>query len=602
LVPCLALLLVNSLGNEPGAEDKGTPVPKGAKVSLVVDKKTYFLGENVLVHFCVENVGTEPFPITLGGDYRFASRALSFSVEAIDAKGKDCADPDPSGFCMGGLIHSPTIKPGQKHYESVPLMRYRRIEEPGTYTIRVSHGLGWKETDDRKIPVAEATITFVRPTEEQARKVIEEAYALDKDSGGTSGGRRKPFADFSVLRDPVYLPILMERAKDGCEKALEGIGSIATPQATEALIRLADHENAAFALQAVRTLNYRLPDPLLAGELPVRNVFHNEQVDARSWYVSRSWRPRFGDDVRALARKLLAKDDQDSVKCGGFMLQAVGRKEDLPALTRALDRAVAEAARAPIEKGLYPRPRGACQELMRAARMLAARGIPAPVDLKTPGEALVFASLVGAGEKSRPAGWETRYAGLLCHETPYVREIALENLPVPVPKALEKLLPPLLTDPDVDVQIAACHLAKKTKLPSLKGPVLKALASAKEEWQFRAVTSAAWEYDAKWETIQILVSRLDEAEMTAQCLDSLRYWAFEDLPIHSIPTAKHLDAAAGKTCKARWTKFLDEHGEELKKGKRFKFGDPAFTPDLFPEFRFKDKDKTDPFFRPVPGS
>src|SRR5262249_40084876 len=133
---------------EDGAE--GKPVPRGAKVSLVLDRKTYFLGENVLVHFCVENVGARPFHVSLGGDYRGASRHLRFSVHAFDAEGKDCMDPDASGYYLGGLGHSPEVKPGQKLYETVPLLRYRRIEKPGTYTLRVSHDLGWKETKDRK--------------------------------------------------------------------------------------------------------------------------------------------------------------------------------------------------------------------------------------------------------------------------------------------------------------------------------------------------------------------------------------------------------------------------------------------------------------------
>ena len=51
------------------AGENGTPVPAQAKVSLALDQKEFFLGENVLLHFCIENTGTEPFPINLGGDY-----------------------------------------------------------------------------------------------------------------------------------------------------------------------------------------------------------------------------------------------------------------------------------------------------------------------------------------------------------------------------------------------------------------------------------------------------------------------------------------------------------------------------------------------------
>jgi hypothetical protein len=45
-------------------------VPDGAKVTLQCDKKEYFLGENVLVHFILENISDKPFEADFGGDYR----------------------------------------------------------------------------------------------------------------------------------------------------------------------------------------------------------------------------------------------------------------------------------------------------------------------------------------------------------------------------------------------------------------------------------------------------------------------------------------------------------------------------------------------------
>jgi hypothetical protein len=57
---------------------------------------------------------------------------------------------------------------------------------------------------------------------------------------------------------PVYLRLFRLRAADGCAKALQALSGIPTPKATEALIELASHKDAAFALEAVRTLNSRL--------------------------------------------------------------------------------------------------------------------------------------------------------------------------------------------------------------------------------------------------------------------------------------------------------------------------------------------------------
>jgi hypothetical protein len=78
-------------------------VPEGARVSLQFDEPRYYLGENFLGHFIVENVGTKPFSISVGGDYRGAARATRFKVSAVDADGKPVVDPYPGDFNMGGL-------------------------------------------------------------------------------------------------------------------------------------------------------------------------------------------------------------------------------------------------------------------------------------------------------------------------------------------------------------------------------------------------------------------------------------------------------------------------------------------------------------------
>ena len=79
LVCCL--LFAHTNRSEAGEE---RPVPPGLKLSLLFDKESYFLGENVLVHLCVENTSPEPFKIDLGGDYRGATRHTRFKVLATD--------------------------------------------------------------------------------------------------------------------------------------------------------------------------------------------------------------------------------------------------------------------------------------------------------------------------------------------------------------------------------------------------------------------------------------------------------------------------------------------------------------------------------------
>jgi hypothetical protein len=216
--------------------------------------------------------------------------------------------------------------------------------------------------------------------------------------------------------------------------------------------------------------------------------------------------------------------------------------------------------------------------------MFGVRGLTKPMEIQSPGQAVVFLCAVGATDKYRPEGWERDYARLMQHDFPFVREVALTNLPLPPPESLFKLLPGLITDKDVDVQIAACHVAEKMKRPELKEPVLKALGTGREFWQLNAASNAAYALDAKWEYLEILVSRLDEEGMTKQCLTDLVHTVIEYGGGSSGPSDTWSPEDA-KACRARWAKFLQEHEKQLKAGQRFKLDDPAITPDLFPTMK-----------------
>src|ERR1022692_947596 len=112
------------------------PPPAGAaRVVLSVDKPAFFLGENVLVHYCLENLSSAPFQIDVGGDDRAASRSVRFKTTVTDEHGAAVPDPDPSGFNFGGAEQMPTIAPHDHWCQSLALMRYARIDQSGTYSI-----------------------------------------------------------------------------------------------------------------------------------------------------------------------------------------------------------------------------------------------------------------------------------------------------------------------------------------------------------------------------------------------------------------------------------------------------------------------------------
>src|SRR5439155_18188934 len=98
------------------------PVPVGAKVTLELDRREYFLGENVLIHFILENAGDRPFEADFGGDYRGATRHLRFKVTATDESGHVAEDPDTSEWCCGGLGGGRKLNPTDKFTQSLPLI------------------------------------------------------------------------------------------------------------------------------------------------------------------------------------------------------------------------------------------------------------------------------------------------------------------------------------------------------------------------------------------------------------------------------------------------------------------------------------------------
>jgi len=168
------------------------------KITLELDKKEYFLGENVLLHYTIRNQGKQafyindyrkiksPFHISLGGDSRNGmGRATRFKVEAIDQQGCKAEDPYPVFLCFGGMAGIQTLNPGDEWCESLPLLRYRTPAATGTYTIRVYHDLGWGQPESQydvnsdipnglsKSPILTATVHLVMPTPAQARQVVE---------------------------------------------------------------------------------------------------------------------------------------------------------------------------------------------------------------------------------------------------------------------------------------------------------------------------------------------------------------------------------------------------------------------------------------------
>jgi hypothetical protein len=557
---------------------------EGARVTLLLDKKEYFLGENILLHYCLENTSKTPFQIQSGMDMNSVTgRQVSFEVIAKGEDGKPVDDLYQTEAVAGmGMGSYPVLKPAEKFYESIQLVRFCRFEKPGVYTIRVVHDLGWRLTGDQKFPVGEIKIKLVMPTPEQARRVVEDMYKLPKDPNVDTGQMCPPYADFVALRHPVYLPILLEYAQRGDVDALEAIGEMPTPEATKALIGLLDHTKRAFAVKAAGMLSGRLP---YAEESEWGQPFEAES----RWLVARAWRPEFAPQVMAHARKFLSWHDDDALAVAGDMVQSLGGKDDLPYLITALDYAV------PASEGLWrksdsdPNLPGPCFELSEAAEILAKRGADISGNPESPGQKVAFLAALKSKQEFRPKGWEATVSTLLKDKLLYIRQLAVESLPRPLSKPFVEMLPTLLADPAVIVRIKACEVAKETKARELRQPILDILATSESLGLLLVARDAASVQGIRAEALEVLASRIADTNAGWDCfwlvttsvvdLKGASFGSFDVIDSEKIKGGK---ASTADGTRARWIDFLKRHREAIQAGRKFKPGDPELTPDLIP--------------------
>ena len=577
------------------------PVPLGAKVSLEADQTDWFLGENIVLHFKVENVGDEPFPVSAGGDYRGGARATRFKITARDAGGQAVVDPNPINFHFGGFGGSQILQKGEVWFQTLSILSYCRFESSGEYEISAQHDLGWKATPERPRPVAKIKLRLQMPTPAEAQKVVTALETLPKNDGVLSGTKNsQPFPDFSALRYPVYLPILAPKIRAGEEKYLASIANMETPQATAFLVELLD-QKPNLAPRAAQILAARLPFEDDASALASKTT--QNQIAALKLLrqrVENSWRPEFAAPLRAYARRLLPADDRDSLRLAASLLQTLGESTDLSSIVAALDKRIAKTVQTPRWQHMGENHRedgdgwglqDDCLELMRCGAMLVKHGASLPTS-QTPGVIAIQIETMRHNPQRLKAIWGAQAAIWMRHPTPFLRQLALQSvtppyLPQPTPPvrlipAIRAILPALLLDSDVNVRQAASELAAKSGDKTLKAEILKNLTQSRNDWDTGSANRAAQSVGASFEAAQIWAARLDEPKMFGLALRSLA-----ELTAQRGFSSFRTDTPAevGARLKPLWQKFLRLNATRLQSGKLFT---PAELPrELYPaEFRF----------------
>ena len=573
-------------------DHRGTlPVPEKFTTALAAERPEYVLGENVLVHFAVQNTGEKPFSIAHGGDYRGAPRHTRFVVTATPVEGGEAApDPYPVVHHMGGLGGDRELKPAERFEQSLPLMHYVHIPAAGEYVIRVSHDLGWLPTPAGPAAAAETRLRFVMPDEKQAAQVVRAAEALPPREA-VFNQRTPVYADLSVMRYAVYLPLLEERlhfaagTQDRATQALAAMQRMPDPAALKALLRIAEGKSGPAVERLASAISHHLPAS------PTNQPYEPPERFPADF----SWREEFAPEVLKLAFALIEMERDENIAWGGRLLAQVGRTQDLPAVIAAMDRVIPTLAAARMNDGIFSTERNTMASLQMSVNDLHARGAAPPADPKTPGEIVAYL-VVANGPKTKAvtaglmAGTQPafpvaspelieRVSAWCAHPTPYVRELSLNASPLPLPDEVRRRLPALIEDGDVNVRMAASRLAQQAKEASCADAIVRRLKIATTTWEVDQLANTAPAVGAELDAWHVMADRLGEEKLTFNLLRALcgvaghsgGFGWRSDVPRDEIHRVQ-----------ARWQAFLRQHDAVLRAGKRFRPGDGVFTEDLLP--------------------
>lgn len=527
----------------------GAPAPNTpARVVLSIDDADQrFLGENVLVHFCLENLTANALPIDVGGDYRFASRSTRFHVEARDAAGKPMPDPDPEPDGFGGLkMLGQQLEAGQRWCQSLPLHRYVRIDAAGRYVISATHDLGWPKGTP---PTGETAVTLRMPSAAEAERVVR---ATEKD--------------FSALRYPIYLEPLKKRAAEGDKDAVVGIGEIPSPAATEALLALLDSSSPEVANAAARALALRLPDPTFDA-MAKEYGFSERKVAAKNYLRDAGWEARFEAALRVHAKKFLTADDEDRMTSGASLFGAIAKADDRSVLLDALGRAMTKTASGARDEVGRPPFRRTCQELAHAlmvSRGSEARSPSPPQSLGEYGEWLAAARL-SPDAKATTAGEATMHRALR-HSNSYVRTLALAALATPIAPGFVADVGDCLTVRDPELRAEAIRILEDEKLVALGPKLVQVLRTADDVNTVLRAWRAADTLHVRYDAALALVGRLGDPKLESTPLDLL-LGLFESADRAPSP----VEPSGRPKLQAQWQAFVVAHRTDIAQGKKLDF-------------------------------
>ena len=387
-----------------------------------------------------------------------------------------------------------------------------------------------------------------------------------------------PVGSCERLEHPVYLSALRAKAQEGFVIALDGIAGIETVEATEALVQLLKHPKHEIGNAAVPKLMLRIPVDGGKGESLPFFCEWGKYDPAR--LPKLTWQPRFHEDVLAAGREFLASKETERVKCGGWIIAAIGSPKDMPVLRPALQWALDDYRkyRTSPEDDVLDKP-GALYSLLPAVDSLRKRGYRSDGVGRT-AELMIFFRQLADKSIPRPPEdkWKSTLEAFMTQNPASLREAALRAIPLPMDTNWFKYVDGRLEDEDLGVMKTACEVAGESGQKHFIAPLVQIVESCQHEWVLRAASDAAWKLGARTQLWEAWARRITDQKLMCDALTVLM--RVVDRKRQSGGGNSNLSRDERFALRDAWLKFLAKHHDRLESGKLFAIDDPALTTDL----------------------
>lgn len=564
------IVFTNDVNDEPVTEEKtkfSNPAEyKDYKLVLLPGKDEYYLGENILIHYCLINTGKHKLTVSYGGDYRGSWRALRYKTLALTATGDTVPDPYPEELCFGGLGGDYEIASRDTFLHTLPLNDYVRITQPGTYTLYVMHDLGW--SDKSAVPVGKITLEIKMPDEKKAEALVEEmCKPVSRD--WSYHKMRNAYPEFRTIRSEIYLEALKKKTKAGCPDAYTGIGSIPTVDATRFLLD---------ELQDADTSNTLLLSSLLIDRLPIPEPksFWTNNAD-RNWKIKNGWKYEFTAEVEKIALSMLKMPGKAERLNATYILECVATVNSLKSIMDMMTQELELSKNFSPDENLYPAPASVLGNLINTALTILKTSKSTPTTKNTTGEALLYILKMHVDDDWRPGKCYPDYAALISHPLPAMRHAALIYLKLNIEDEIKAALRQACYHEDVTTRNLAMEVLSENKCDGFQDEILWNLETGENEWLLRSAFNAACKNDLRFDAMQQLVLRLNEEEVMEEVMHLLAQIVEEGSGSFSGPTLEETELLQDN-----WTIFLSENEEGIRSGRIFHVRDRVIFPALFP--------------------